>query len=603
MSRKDLPPRSEVPREKTWNLASIFPDLDAWEDAYHQVEELLPELKAYRGELTQDPETLVEAFQLRERALRLARQVGMYAMLDSAVDMADQEKLARSGQGQSLMARAAAAASFFEPELLELDPEVRKGWLEENQELAVYRHYFDDLERQRDHLRSSEVEEVLALSSDPLSAAPAAYGALTNADLTFEPARTEEGEEREIGQSSIDSLKTDPDRRVRATAWQHYADAYLDHRNTLAAVQVGAFKRDAYRARVRNFESSLEASLFPVNIPLEVFHNLIAVFQENLPTWHRYWRVRRRILGYDRLQVWDLKAPLTRVKPEVPYTQAVDWICAGMEPLGEEYAGILRRGCLEDRWVDRSLNRGKRQGAFSAGSYDTQPFIMMSYRGDVFSLSTLSHELGHSMHSYYTREHQPYIYGDYSLFVAEVASNFNQAMVRDYLLRTQEDPALQLALIEETMSNFHRYFFIMPTLARFELEMHQRVEAGEPINAARMIDRTAELFREGYGEEVEFDRDRIGITWAQFGHLYANFYVYQYATGISGAHALVDRVLEGGRPAAEDYLDFLKAGSSLYPLDALQAAGVDLTSPEPVEKAFESLAGVVDRLEDLSLET
>ena len=603
MSRKDLPPRSEVPREKTWNLASIFPDLDAWEDAYHQVEELLPELKAYRGELTQDPETLVEAFQLRERALRLARQVGMYAMLDSAVDMADQEKLARSGQGQSLMARAAAAASFFEPELLELDPEVRKGWLEENQELAVYRHYFDDLERQRDHLRSSEVEEVLALSSDPLSAAPAAYGALTNADLTFEPARTEEGEEREIGQSSIDSLKTDPDRRVRATAWQHYADAYLDHRNTLAAVQVGAFKRDAYRARVRNFESSLEASLFPVNIPLEVFHNLIAVFQENLPTWHRYWRVRRRILSYDRLHAWDLKAPLTRVKPEVPYTQAVDWICAGMEPLGEEYAGILRRGCLEDRWVDRSLNRGKRQGAFSAGSYDTQPFIMMSYRGDVFSLSTLSHELGHSMHSYYTREHQPYIYGDYSLFVAEVASNFNQAMVRDYLLRTQEDPALQLALIEETMSNFHRYFFIMPTLARFELEMHQRVEAGEPINAARMIDRTAELFREGYGEEVEFDRDRIGITWAQFGHLYANFYVYQYATGISGAHALVDRVLEGGRPAAEDYLDFLKAGSSLYPLDALQAAGVDLTSPEPVEKAFESLAGVVDRLEDLSLET
>jgi len=603
MPRKDLPPRSEVAREKTWNLASIFPDLNAWERAYHQVEELLPDLKEYRGELTHDPETLVDAFQLRERVLRLARQVGMYAMLDSAVDMADQEKLARSGQGQSLMARAAAAASFFEPELLELDPEVRKDWLEENQELAVYRHYFDDLERQRDHLRSSEVEEVLALSSDPLSAAPAAYGALTNADLTFEPALTEDGEEREIGQSSIDSLKTDPDRRVRATAWQHYADAYLDHRNTLAAVQVGAFKRDAFRARVRNFDSSLQASLFPVNIPEEVFHNLIDVFKANLPTWHRYWRVRRRILGYDRLQVWDLKAPLTRVKPEVPFRQAVDWICSGMEPLGEEYVGILRRGCLEDRWVDRSLNRGKRQGAFSAGSYDTQPFIMMSYRGDVFSLSTLSHELGHSMHSYYTREHQPYIYGDYSLFVAEVASNFNQAMVRDYLLRTQEDPDLQLALIEETMSNFHRYFFIMPTLARFELEMHERVEAGEPINAARMIDRTAELFREGYGEEVEFDRERIGITWAQFGHLYANFYVYQYATGISGAHALVDRVLEQGQPAAEVYLNFLKAGSSLYPLDALQAAGVDLTSPEPVEKAFESLAGVVDRLEDLTLET
>jgi oligoendopeptidase F len=601
MARKALPPRDEVPREETWHLASIFPDLESWEQAYQQVEDLLPELKAYRGELTRDPETLLEAFQLRERTLRLARQVGMYAMLDSAVDMTDQEKLARSGQGQSLMSRAAAAVSFFEPELLELGPEAREAWMAEHPELAVYRHYFDDLERQREHLRSSEVEEVLALSSDPLSAAPAAYGALTNADLTFEPALTEEGEAREIGQSSIDSLKTDPDRRVRKTAWQHYADAYLDHRSTLAAVQVGAFKRDAYRARVRKFDSSLQASLFPVNIPEEVFHNLIEVFQANLPTWHRYWRVRRQILGYDRLHVWDLKAPLTAVKPEVPYARAVDWICQGMEPLGEEYVEILRRGCLEDRWVDRSLNRGKRQGAFSAGSYDTQPFIMMSYRDDVFSLSTLSHELGHSMHSYYTREHQPYIYGDYSLFVAEVASNFNQAMVRDYLLRTQEDPDLQLALIEETMSNFHRYFFIMPTLARFELEMHQRVEAGEPINAARMIDRTAELFREGYGEEVEFDRDRIGITWAQFGHLYANFYVYQYATGISGAHALVDRVLEQGELAAEGYLDFLKAGSSLYPLDALQAAGVDLTRPEPVEKAFASLAGVVDRLEELAL--
>ena len=601
MSRKALPPRNEVPREETWHLASIFPDLEAWEKAYQQVEDLLPELKALRGELTRDPETLVEAFQLRERALRLARQVGMYAMLDSAVDMTDQEKLARSGQGQSLMSRAAAAVSFFEPELLELEPEDREAWMAEHPELAVYRHYFNDLERQRDHTRSSEVEEVLALSSDPLSAAPAAYGALTNADLTFEPALTGEGEQREIGQSSIDSLKTNPDRRVRKTAWQHYADAYLEHRNTLAAVQVGAFKRDAYRAQVRKFDSSLQASLFPVNIPEEVFHNLIEVFQANLPTWHRYWRVRRQILGYDQLHVWDLKAPLTAVKPEVPYTQAVDWICEGMEPLGEEYVEILRRGCLEDRWVDRSLNRGKRQGAFSAGSYDTQPFIMMSYRDDVFSLSTLSHELGHSMHSYYTRANQPYIYGDYSLFVAEVASNFNQAMVRDYLLRTQDDPDLQLALIEETMSNFHRYFFIMPTLARFELEMHQRVEAGEPINAARMIERTAELFREGYGEEVAFDRDRIGITWAQFGHLYANFYVYQYATGISGAHALVDRVLKNGQPAAEDYLDFLKAGSSLYPLEALQAAGVDLTRPEPVEKAFASLAGVVDRLEELTL--
>jgi oligoendopeptidase F len=341
--------------------------------------------------------------------------------------------------------------------------------------------------------------------------------------------------------------------------------------------------------------------LFPNNIPVEVFHNLIQVFKENLPTWHRYWQIRKQILGYDELHVYDIKAPLTRTKPQIPYQQAVDWICAGMAPLGEEYVKILRSGCLEDRWVDRARNKGKRQGAFSWGMYDTQPFIMMSYADDVFSLSTLAHELGHSLHSYYTRQTQPFVYGDYSLFVAEVASNFNQAMVRDHILRTESDPMLQMALIEETMSNYHRYFFIMPTLARFELEMHERVERGEPVNARSMMDLTASLFMEGYGDEVVIDDDRIGITWAQFGHMYANFYVYQYATGISGANALVKKVLSEGEPAAAAYLDFLKAGSSLYPIDALKMAGVDLTNPDPVKAALKVLSDTVDRLEKLAL--
>jgi oligoendopeptidase F len=243
----------------------------------------------------------------------------------------------------------------------------------------------------------------------------------------------------------------------------------------------------------------------------------------------------------------------------------------------------MRRGCLEDRWVDRARNRGKREGAFSSGSFGTRPFIMMSYADDLFSLSTLAHELGHSMHSYYSRANQRFLYSRYGLFVAEVASNFNQATVRDYLMRTQTDPAFQIALIEEAMSNYHRYFFIMPTLARFELEMHTRAEKGAPLNADILIGILADFFKEGYGDEVEFDRERIGITWAQFLHMYMNFYVYQYATGISGAHALSHRRSPPGQPgAAERYLDFLKSGGSRYPLDALQQAGVDLTSPEPV---------------------
>jgi oligoendopeptidase F len=270
-----------------------------------------------------------------------------------------------------------------------------------------------------------------------------------------------------------------------------------------------------------------------------------------------------------------------------------------MAPLGEEYTRTLRRGCLEERWVDWACNKGKRDGAYSSGSYDTHPLIMMSFNNDVYSLSTLAHELGHSMHSNYSRKNQPFVYSWYGLFIAEVASNFNQAMVRDYLFRTQTERSFQIALIEEAMSNYHRYFFIMPTLARYELEIHRRAERGAPLNAQTLIDLTADLFREGYGNEVVEDRQRTGITWAQFSHMYMNFYVYQYATGISGAHALANGVLKGEAGASDRYLGFLKAGGSVYPLEALQNAGVDLTTPEPVEKAFGVLADIVSRLEDL----
>jgi oligoendopeptidase F len=601
MPKAVLPRRDEVPLEETWNLESIFESADAWEAAYEEVKAKLPELKAFEGRLAQGPQTLLGCLDTWQAVMRLAEKVAVYGMLDSSVDVSNQEATARAGQGQSLIAQAASVASFIEPELMAIGFEVLHGWLEEVPELAIYRHYLEDLERQQAHVRPAEVEEVLALVIDPLGGASTTYNALTNADLVFGAARGKDGAEMEVGQSSIADLITHPDREVRRTAWENYADGYLAFQNTIAGLQTAGFKRDVFNARARRYSSSLEASLFPNNVPTEVFHSLIEVFKENLPTWHRYWRVRRKALGYDKLHVYDIKAPLTEAKPEVGYQQAVDWICEAMAPLGEDYVEALRRGCLGGRWVDRARNRGKRQGAFSGGAYDTQPFIMMSYADDVFSLSTLAHELGHSMHSLLTRKNQPYVYGHYSLFVAEVASNFHQAMVRDHVFRAQQDSDLQLALIEETMSNFHRYFFIMPTLARFELEMHQRVEQGAPVNARSMIDLTADLFKEGYGDEVVFDRDRIGITWGQFGHMYMNFYVYQYATGISGAHALADRVLSGEAGAAEKYLAFLSAGSSVYPLDGLEAAGVDLTTPEPVERAFDSLAEVVDRLEALVL--
>jgi oligoendopeptidase F len=590
-----------VPIEETWNLESIFPSVDAWEAACEDVRRQLPQLKTFEGQLSHGPDTMLACLETWQAVMRLVEKVVAYASLESSVDVSNQAAAARAGQGRSLVSQAASAASFIEPELVAIGFETLHGWLDEETELTMYRHYLENLERQQAHVRSSEVEEVLALAIDPLGGASTTYGVLTNADVAFEPAVGSDGTEREVGQSSISDLITDPDREVRRTAWEHYADGYLAFQNTLAGLQTAGIKRDVFNARARRYGSSLEASLFPNNIPTEVFHNLIGVFKDNLPTWHRYWRIRREALGYDTLHVYDLKAPLTDTKPVVPYEQAVDWICDGMAPLGRAYVAEMRRGCTEGRWVDRARNRGKRQGAFSGGGYDTQPFVLLSYADDVFSLSTLAHELGHSMHSLLTRRHQPYVYGHYSLFVAEVASNLHQAMVRDHLFRTQQDPDLQLALIEEAMSNFHRYFLIMPTLARFELEMHHRVEIGAPVNARSMIDLAADLFREGFGDEVAFDHDRIGITWAQFGHMYMNFYVYQYATGISGAQALADRVLSGEAGAAEDYLSFLRAGGSIYPLDALKKAGVDLTTPQPVEQAFVSLAEVVDRLEAMVL--
>jgi len=594
-----LPPRSEVPLHQTWALDSVFATPADWESACQRLDTLLPDLAAYRGRLGESPQVLLAAIEKLEEVETLLGKIVVYANNSSSVDTFDQAATARAGQARSIAARAGAARSFFDPELMAVGFDKLKGWMQSTPELAFFAQYVDRLEKRSPHVCSGEVERVLAMAGDPFSGAFNIFNMLNNADLKFQPATASDGTQMEIGQASIGSLITHPDRGVRRSAWRNYADGYLAMKNTYAATLTTAVKQDVFTARVRNYPSSLHASLEPNNVPVEVFHNLIEVFRQNLPTWHKYWRVRRKALGLETFGVYDIKAPLNETKPVVSFEQAVDWICAGMAPMGEEYVSILRRGCLEERWVDRARNRGKREGAFSSGTYGTRPFIMMSYADDLFSLSTLAHELGHSMHSYYSRATQRFLYSRYGLFVAEVASNFNQATVRDYLMRTQTERVFQIALIEEAMSNYHRYFFIMPTLARFELEMHTRVERDAPINADILIGLLADLFHEGYGDEVEFDRDRIGITWAQFLHMYMNFYVYQYATGISGAHALSQGVVSGQPGAAERYLDFLKSGGSRYPLDALKQAGVDLTTPEPVVAAFGSMARLVDRLEDL----
>jgi oligoendopeptidase F len=376
-------------------------------------------------------------------------------------------------------------------------------------------------------------------------------------------------------------------------------DRHLEFKNALASNLTTSIKVNVFNTRARKHDSSLAASLFDHNVPVEVFHNLIGTFKRHLPVWHRYFEIRRKALGQRDVSYYDMWAPLAKKKVKLSFEQSVDMICQGLAPLGREYTDTVRQGCLKQRWVDYAPNKGKMNGAFSYGAPGTYPFIMMSFTGDVPSMSTLAHELGHSMHSHLTWKHQPLAYADYSLFVAEVASNFNQAMVRGHLLKTSQDAALQIALIEEAMSNFFRYFFQMPTLARFELETHERIEKGDSLTAESMIELMADLFTEGFGPKVKIDRPRVGMVWSTFSHLFSDYYVYQYATGIAGAHALSGRILRGEKNAAEAYLGFLKAGSSGYALDVLKKAGVDLATSKPVEETFAVMEGYVDRLEKL----
>ncbi len=596
-----LPPRGEIPDSQTWNAPSVFASRQAWETEYNTLKDLIPGLtKQFQGHLSGGHDILLSYLETFFDLYGRAGKVYVYASMFSAVDTADQDAAALSSQAMSLYSDLITAAAFAEPEILEIRRSTLNIWMQDDTRLAEYAHYFDNLFRQQAHVRSAEVEEILGMAADPFSNVSRTSGFLSNADLKFAPAVTSTGEVMSVEQGTVMAHGLSPDRVLRRTSYQSYRDGYLAFKNTFASNLVTAVKRDVFYARARRYNSSLEASLFASNIPVEVFHNLIDTFREYIPVWHRYWAIRRQALGVETLYWYDTLAPLTDAQPDVDFHKAVDWISEGMAPLGQEYVSVLRRGCLEDRWVDYPPNQNKRQGAFSSGWKGTHPFIMMSFNSSLQSLSTLAHELGHSMHSYLAWQHQPMVSSDYSLFVAEVASNFNQAMVRGHLLNTHaDDPGFQIAVIEEAMYNFRRYFFQMPTLARFELEIHQRAERGEGLTADGMNGLMADLLAEGFGTEIELDRDRDGIMWAEFGHLYANFYVYQYATGISAANALSENILSGQPGAVDHYLSFLKAGGALYPLDALKLAGVDMTTPEAVEKTYGVMTSYVDRLEKL----
>jgi oligoendopeptidase F len=594
-----LPARNELDPAYTWNLGSLYPDEQAYLEDFAIAERDIEKLNEYQGRLGEGAATLADFMDEYWRLVARLQKLSLYANLPVSVEQGNQEARARAGKYQGLAMRWSTATAFMQPELLAIGHDRLEEFLKVDGRLRHFGRYFEKLEANRAHVRSQEVEEILGRLGDPFGAAERAYNSLANGEIPFEPIEGPDGEKLEVARATYPRLRMSTDRDIRRKAFYSYSDGFLGFRNTITDLYLGRVKQSVFWSNVRGFDSTVEEQLEPREVPRAVLDAVVDTFRKNIGVWHRYWAARRKILGVERHEAWDIFAPLSPEPPVVPYRQAVDWIVEGMAPLGQEYVDPMRRGLLEERWTDVYPNRGKRDGAFAARAYGSQPFIMMSYHDDLESLSTLAHELGHAVHGVLMNEAQPLPYANYAMMVAETASNFNQALVRGHLLEKLSGENERLAILDEAFYNFHRYFFIMPTLVRFELAVHEAVERGEGLTADRLGEIVRDLFQEGYGEEIETD-ERTGITWAQFGHLYVPFYTFQYAAGIAAAAALAEDVRLGEEGAVERYLGFLRAGSSVPPVDALRAAGVDMTTAAPIERAFGLLDGYVAQLEEIA---
>ncbi|MFM9106348.1 MAG: oligoendopeptidase F [Chloroflexota bacterium] len=596
-----VPARSEVRPEETWALEEVYASVAAWEKAFAAADGAIASLGQFRGRAGESAGTLLALLRAADEVTRVVEPVTLWAMLRQTEDATNSEYTALSDRARGLSARAAAAAAFIAPEIVAIPGETVAEWLAGSPDLARYGHLIARIQRERRHIRTAEVEQVMAQAGEVFAGFESVHEMLENGELPLGTITDAAGARVRLAPGTIGLYYHSPDRRVRREAWEQSGDAYLAYRNTFAASLAGAVKRDVFNARARGYGSSLEAALFTDNIPVSVFHNLVDAVWEHFPVWHRYFAARRKLLGLPpgELHGWDLEAPLSSRPPSATWEEGCRFILDSLAPLGEEYARAVGDG-LASRWVDRCANTGKHGGAFSWGGYETAPYISMTWEGHLGSVSTLTHEIGHSMHTWLTNRSQPITYSGYGMSVAETASNFNQALLGAHLLEQNQERDWTLNVIEERMENHQRYLFIMPILAKFELLCHERVEAGQALGAAWMNETLLGFWREGYGGEVAIDPERMGVIWARFPHLYANFYVFQYGLGISAAAALAGPILAGDLEARERYLAMLRAGSSRDPIDVLRAAGVDMTTKEPIRAAFRLLEGYVARLEALA---
>ena len=578
-----VPERSEIDESYKWDLESIFEDDEAWEAAYETVADRLDELRAYEGRVTEGPETLLELLELREAVFRQLARVTTYPRLRSAEDTRDQEYQAMAARASSLRSEASSATSYFEPELQSLTEAEVQAFIEAEPDLATYEHYFDDVLRMKPHTRSTEVEEVLAELSEVTDAPSEIYSMLTNADMTYGVVDDPDGEPVEITQANFTKLQTNPNREFRRRVHERFYDEWADVRNTVGTSLEKAVREHVTSAEIRGYDSAREAALDGTNVPVEVYDTLVDTVDDNLDVLHRHAELKASALGVDQLESHDLYMSLTGDQgPDVAYDQAAEWVIEAVAPLGEAYQDRMAEG-LDSRWVDVYENRGKRSGAFSSGTYDTQPFIMMNYQDDVASMYTLAHELGHSMHSELAGDTQPWHDASYEIFVAEIASTVNETLLTHYLLENVDDETLRTHVLDEYLERFRSTLFRQTMFAAFEQQIHERVERGEALTPDVFDELYADL-KGSYYEPAELTGG-IEREWQRIPHFYYDFYVYQYATGISAAAAIVERVLEEGDPAAADYREMLKAGGSDYPLGVVERAGIDMSSPDPIESA------------------
>lgn len=598
MPSSTLPRRQDVPVSDTWDLTSLYASPEQWQADYDRLESMIARFESFRGKLGDSAQTLREALDYDTEFDQLAERLGIYAFLRTTEDQGDSQLQAYKARYQNLAMRAQQAASFMAPELLAIDPAVMESYLNDPA-LADYRLRLERLLRFRPHTLSDREERLLAMQGEMAGAAGNAFRQLNDVDLKFGQILDHQSRQIELSHATFSQMLISPSRSVRKQAFHQYYQQYKNHENTLAATLVGSIQSDVYYARARNYESSLHAALFPDNAPVAVYDNLISAVRESLPAVHRYLDVRRRKMGLDQLHHYDTYVPiLNKIQKHHSWDQAVDVILQALRPLGEEYTGVLAEG-LRGRWADRYPNRGKQSGAFSCGSFVGDPYILMNFKEEVLNdVFTLAHEAGHSMHSWYSARNQPFQYYNYTIFVAEVASTFNEQLLGEYLMENARDDAERAYLINNELDSIRATLVRQTMFAEFEKRSHQMAEDGQPLTVQSIRGLYRELLDAYFGPDFVVD-EHLELECFRIPHFYRAFYVYKYATGLSAAVALARRVLDGGPDELQDYLRFLSAGCSQDPLDLLRMAGVDMTSPEPIKTTLQRFSNLTEELDRL----